>query len=179
MKKEATAPASAPAPKPKRGKAKVIGGFLAVLVVGSCMAKMGGDEEEAAAPATTASSAATVPSAASSAETSHATEVKADTAASLIDRMDCTDKILSKDKLDADALTPNWVTTAKSVAACSKNDFTQIVVAEYATNDEALQAVARAQKSDGWHNRVTVDRRFARGASGNDWSSVDFPKANQ
>lgn len=178
-----------PEKKKKLSKAKIGGGLLALLVLGSCLAQgADGDKKADPAPATTTASAAapaatSAPAATTAAPTSAApattVAAKADTAASLVERMDCTDKVLSQAKLDADALTPRWVGQAKSVAACTKGGFTQVVVAEYASKDEALQAVARAQDITGWHNRVTVDGRFARGASGNEWSSVDFPKAQQ
>lgn len=118
-------------------------------------------------------------SAAASQEVSKpAQATKPDTAGSVVERMECDDKTLTKADLDADALTPAWAEAAKSVAACQQG-VTQAVVAEFATKDEALQAVAQAQKSDGWRNRVTIDGRFARGASGNEWASVKFPDIAQ
>lgn len=188
-----TAPTTAPMPpmpptparpkKPWYKNWKVWGIIVAaLLVIGMIDSALGGgkkaDTPATTAPATQAAAPASKAPKSKAPETKKA-ETPSDTAASIMERIDCDKKVMSKDKLDADALTPRWAASAKTVAGCTYKDWTQIVVAEFASNDDALKAVAVAQEAEGWKARVTVDGRFARGASGKDWSAVKFPKAQQ
>lgn len=154
---------------------------LAALCQGTDSTDTGGAASPSPAPPTMAISPTTIdsPSTATPSPTQAPETEAADTAASVVERMECDAKLLSRADMDAQLTAPSWLGDTVSAASCQYKDWTAIVVAEYETPEAALQAIARAQDSQGWHNRVTAHGRFVRGASGADEGEVDFPKINQ
>ncbi|MCR2051262.1 hypothetical protein NSA19_00005 [Actinomyces bowdenii] len=176
MKKAAARQAS-PAPEKGGKRRKILVGVVLVVLLAMISQCGGGGRAPDDSPtvpsvptavATAAAAAEAVPTAAP------------DTAGTVVNQMQCDSKVLTSDEMVGNAAVPLWAgDNYSSVAGCQYNGWTAVVVVEYASEGEALQAVARAQESEGWKNRVTVDGRFARGASGADWSAVDFPEITQ